>query len=108
MIEGLGLERYYRQRTFDPNETALRPDEDHPPRNYQSYVRDNKDGLSVLHLMVGGLHCAACVWLIENVLSRSAGVVSARLNMTTRRLVITWRGGENDADTLVATITALG
>jgi len=108
MVQGLGLERYYRQRTFDPNETALRPDEDQPARNYQSYVRDNKDGISVLHLMVGGLHCAACIWLIENVLSRSAGVVSARLNMTTRRLVVTWRGGGNNADTLVATITALG
>ena len=108
MVKGLGLERYYRQRSFDPGEAALRPDNEPCPRNYQSYVRVNELGLSVLHLMVGGLHCAACVWLIENVLSRQPGVVSARLNMTTRRLVVTWRGDETDADTLVATIAALG
>ncbi|MBT5013029.1 MAG: cadmium-translocating P-type ATPase, partial [Rhodospirillaceae bacterium] len=69
---------------------------------------ENDDGHSVLHLMVGGLHCAACVWLIENVLTRSDGVVSARLNMTTRRLVIAWRKEETSADQLVAKIAALG
>ena len=108
MVKGLGLERYYRQRSIDPAEMALRPDLEACPRNYQSYVRVNEEALSVLHLMVGGLHCAACVWLIENVLSRQPGVVSARLNMTTRRLVVTWRGDETDADTLVATIATLG
>jgi P-type Cu2+ transporter len=108
LIQGLGLQRYYKQRSFDPNEMALRPDDEGTPRNYQSYVRNTEDGQCILHLMVGGLHCAACVWLIENVLERSPGVVSARLNMTTQRLVVTWREGETDADTLVATVCGLG
>lgn len=108
MIRGLGLERYYRQRSIDPNEAALRPDDGEAPRNYASYVRQDGEGQSVLHLMVGGLHCAACVWLIEAVLSRSPGVVSARLNMTTRRLVVVWRDGQTDADQLVGAIAALG
>lgn len=108
MVRGLGLERYYQKRILDPNEAALRPDDDGPPRNYTAYVREVENGLSVLHLMVGGLHCAACVWLIENVLALSASVVSARLNMTTHRLVLTWRSGEADADELVAKITGLG
>jgi len=107
IVEGLGLERYYRQRTLDPKEAALRPSDEEVPRNYSSYVRQ-EDGLSVLHLMVGGLHCAACVWLIENILTRSAGIVSARINMTTRRLVIKWRPEEANADELVAAISVLG
>ena len=108
MVRGMGLERYYQQRCLDPNEKVLRPDSDDQPRNYASYVRENENGQCVLHLMVGGLHCAACVWLIENVLTRSQGVVSARLNMTTRRLVVTWRSGETEADDLVSRIAALG
>ena len=108
MVSGLGLERYYRQRRLDPDGLSLRPGEDERPRNYAAYVRRGDAGQSVLHLMVGGLHCAACVWLIENVLARSPGVDSARLNMTTRRLVLKWRTTEADADDLVATITVLG
>ncbi len=108
MVQGLGLERFYRQRSIDPNEAALKPGDDETPRNFSTYVRKGNDGLSALHLMVGGLHCAACVWLIENVLTRFEGVVSARLNMTTRRLVVKWREGEADADDLVSKIAALG
>ena len=108
IVSGLGLERYYRQRSLDPEAASLRPGEDGTPRNYSAYVRDAGEGLSVLHLMVGGLQCAACVWLIENVLSRAAGVQSVRLNMTTRRLVVKWRTDEADADDLVGRITALG
>jgi len=108
IVSGLGLERYYRQRCLDPDGASLRPGQDETPRNYSAYVRDGGEGVSVLHLMVGGLHCAACVWLIEAVLARVAGVQSARLNMTTRRLVLKWRTGEAEADDLVARITALG
>jgi len=108
MVSGLGLERYYRQRQLDPAGASLRPGEDDTPRNYVAYVREAGEGVSVLHLMVGGLQCAACVWLIENVLARAPGVRSARLNMTTRRLVLKWRTGEATADDLVARITALG
>lgn len=108
LVQGMGLEGYYRRRSIDPNEAALRPDGLEAPRNYSAYVSHEDGGRTTLHLMVGGLHCAACVWLIENVLTRSPGVISARLNMTTRRLAVTWRSDEADADVLVARITALG
>ena len=42
--------------------------------------------------MVDGLHCAACVWLIESVLARQPDVIEARVNLTTRRLRLAWRG----------------
>ncbi len=108
LVQGLGLDRYYRARCLDPEQAPLRPETDQLPRNFSAYVQSSEDGLSVLHLMVGGLHCAACVWLIENVLTRCPGVVSARLNMTTRRLVVKWRGDEADADSLVERVAGLG
>ena len=108
MVRGLGLSKYYEQRRLDPEADSLKPDEDATPRNYAAYVRTGKDGLSVLHLMVGGLQCAACVWLIESVLRQVPGVHTARLNMTTRRLVLTWHAEDADADDLVAAITMLG
>ncbi|MBK8906837.1 MAG: cadmium-translocating P-type ATPase [Rhodospirillales bacterium] len=108
LIRGLGLDGYYRRRSLDPDQRPLIPDADAAPVDYASYVRRESDGISSLHLMIEGLHCAACVWLIESVLGRQTGVISARVNMTTRRLALRWNDHRNDAETLVAAVARLG
>ncbi len=108
LVKGLGLDGYYRRRTIDPKQRLLIPDEDAAPIDYEAYVRTEDDGLQSLNLMVDGLHCAACIWLIESVLSRQPGVVSARVNMTTRRLALKWRRDEASGESLAATVTGLG
>ncbi len=107
-VAGLGLEQYYARRSIDPALRPLRPDADEPPTDHSAYVRHGADGIATLNLMVEGLHCAACVWLIESVLGRQPGVVRARLSMTTRRLALAWRAGEADANALVASVAGLG
>ena len=107
-VRGLGLESYYRRRVLDPATRAIRPDGLSPRFDFTSYVATLPDGTSSLTLAIDGLHCAACVWLIESVLSRLPGVVSGRVNMTTRRLRLLWRTGETDPQELVARIVALG
>ena len=59
------------------------------------YVRADADGTQRLHLMVEGAHCAACIKRIEGGLNRRDEVVDARLNLTTRRLVVSWRDGRS-------------
>jgi P-type Cu2+ transporter len=107
-VAGLGLDEYYRRRTIDPEQRLLRPEEDGAAVGLDAYVRDEGDGRASLSLLADGLHCAACVWLIESVLARQPGIVSARLNMTTRRLQMTWRPAEATAATLVRSISRLG
>jgi Cu2+-exporting ATPase len=72
------------------------------------YVRTDPDGTESLHLMVEDAHCAACIRRIEDGLRRRDGVVEARLNLTTRRLVVRWRKGAAGASELVDAIAALG
>ena len=108
MVRGLGLESYYRRRVLDPDARAIRPDGEPPRFDFAPYVTTLPDGDSSLTLAIDGLHCAACVWLIESVLSRMPGVVSGRVNMTTRRLRLVWRTGEADPRDLVGRIVALG
>jgi Cu2+-exporting ATPase len=93
LVRGLGLESYYQRRTLDPHQRLLIPDEEGSACDLGAYVRESNDGDCSLSLMVEGLHCAACVWLIESVLSRQPEVTSARVNMTTRRLALRWHGG---------------
>ncbi len=107
-IRGLGLDGYYRRRVVDPRQRPIKPDEEPPVIEYAAYSRDEADGTRSLSLMIEGIHCGACVWLIESVLARAAGVVSARVNMTTRRLALAWDPSETDADAVAATVTRLG
>jgi Cu2+-exporting ATPase len=112
IIQTMGLGRYYRQRVLAAEARAPRP-EPCERRDLDHYVtahpaRDGQDGQCELTLAVDGLQCGACVWLIESVLAREPGVEVGRVNMTTRRLRLAWRGTVADADRLVGRIEALG
>jgi len=79
-----------------------------PVSDPSTFVAHTPDGLASLNLFVENLHCAACIGKIEGRLVGVPGVVGARVNMSTRRLVITWRDGEADAANLMRKVHALG
>jgi len=108
MIQGMGLESYYQRRCLDPGQPSMRPDDDDTRFDFQAFADTDEQGVTTLHLMVEGLQCAACVWLIETVLRQQPGVVHARINMTTRRLVLKWTAAEADAEQLIGAVTHLG
>nr|WP_294543484.1 heavy metal translocating P-type ATPase metal-binding domain-containing protein [uncultured Rhodopila sp.] len=107
IIQGLGLGRYYQQRLLDLGARALRPE---PAERWDlaRHAVSRPDGGFELTLAVDGLQCGACVWLIESVLARQPDILAGRVNMTTRRLHLAWRGLPEEADRLVAAIEALG
>ncbi|MBF0392644.1 MAG: heavy metal translocating P-type ATPase metal-binding domain-containing protein, partial [Alphaproteobacteria bacterium] len=108
LVKGSGLAQYYRRRCVDPEQRPLRPEADAAILDFTAHVFAEPDGARTLHLMVEGLHCAACVWLIESLIGRQPQVEAARVNMTTRRLVVTWRGDEALANDLLAPVLAVG
>lgn len=109
LVSGLGLESYYARRSFDPAQRVLRPEDDSAAfHDFSAHVSHNEQGQSVLNLMVEGIHCAACVWLIEALLSKQPGVIWARVNMTTRRLVLRWDPAQADAQTILAPVMGVG
>lgn len=106
-IQSLGLGRYYTQRVLDTTRRTLRPE---PTERFDlaRYIRTEANGIQTLELAVDGLQCGACVWLIESVLAREPDLVSGRVNMTTRRLRLAWRGEAGTAERLVGRIEQLG
>ncbi|MDR3538460.1 MAG: heavy metal translocating P-type ATPase metal-binding domain-containing protein, partial [Acetobacteraceae bacterium] len=107
MIQGLGLGRYYQQRLLDPALRAPRP-EVAERWDLSRAVVAHGDGTCELSMAIDGLQCGACVWLIESVLAHEPTVQTGRVNMTSRRLRLVWRGAAEDAAQLVARIEALG
>ena len=76
--------------------------------DFGSLVRTLGGGVLALDLRVEGVDCGACVWLIESLLARDATVLAARVNLSTRRLALKWRGAAADANRHAALIAALG
>ncbi|MEM7021898.1 MAG: heavy metal translocating P-type ATPase [Pseudomonadota bacterium] len=72
-----------------------------------AFIQQEK-GLSTLHLMVEGVHCGGCVQRIERALLADPAVERARVNLTTRRLVVGWHGGAEVASRLVDVVAGLG
>ncbi|WP_119390771.1 heavy metal translocating P-type ATPase [Taklimakanibacter lacteus] len=65
-------------------------------------------GLSRIELIVPGVNCAACIRNIETAMQAIAGVVSARVNLTARRVTVTWRDGEVEPQTFIERLAGLG
>jgi len=73
-----------------------------------AFVTRPDAGTARLNLMVENLHCAGCIRKIEGTLGAIPGVVSARVNMSTRRLVVDWREGAVAPRALMRTVRDLG
>lgn len=70
--------------------------------------RDLGDGLMQTDLSVPAAHCAACIRTIEGTLRGLDGVVSARVNLTARRVAVKWRRGDADVPPLIAALRVAG
>ena len=68
--------------------------------------RELGDGLRLSELAVPGVHCAACIRTVESGLMLVTGVEHARVNLSTRRVAVKWRGQE--VPDLLAALRALG
>lgn len=80
---------------------------DEAPR-FDALVRAGRDVTSELHLMVEGVRCGGCVRKIEATLRSEPAVLQARVNLTTRRLVVRWRGARRLADRLAGRVEGAG
>jgi P-type Cu2+ transporter len=75
---------------------------------YAALAKTEADGTHRLEILVDGVHCANCIQRIESRLSREPDVASARLNFSTRRLTINWRGLAANANHYVDLVKSLG
>ena len=76
--------------------------------DFAGFARETGPGLFSLDLLIDGLDCAACVWLIESLLARNPAIVTARVNLSTRRLALRWHGTANAANEHAGLVAALG
>jgi P-type Cu2+ transporter len=96
LIHGQQLDDYYAicqqlearpQPGADPSESFA--DFDHTAFQAR-YVRLQPDGSAAAILLVHGLHCAACVWLLEKLPQIVPGVLAAEVDLARRSIRLRW------------------
>lgn len=74
----------------------------------QNFVTTKNDGTYSLNVLVDGMHCPSCVAIIEDALKKNQQVISARLNLSTKRLNIIWQGIPEYAERWISLINRMG
>lgn len=106
IINNLGFSNYYKLRQINAGERKIKPEisEEIDITEFTT----NKDGKNSVILMVQGLHCAACVWLIESILKKQNSVTLARINLSQKTLRLEWNGDVKLGNELVHLISEIG
>jgi Cu2+-exporting ATPase len=111
-IFAAGLEGYYRRT---PEGEIFGPPPEVPKDlalfdldSVQEEFTDTASEIRDINLLVEGIHCAACVWLIEKGLCAMPGVEDARVNLTGRRLRVRWDNGRLKLSRILRRLADLG
>jgi Cu2+-exporting ATPase len=110
-IRDAGLTDYYRFR--DSPAPRPEPGDDDAwvtydrPEVQQRLVQHQGDRASV-NLLLEGLRCSACGWLVERRLERQGGVAGIAVNPATGRARLEWRPDDVALSSLLRSIHALG
>jgi len=116
-IYGAGMDGFYQRLSYqqDIDGDIIKP----PPEinsELEVYDLDEVQGEFVdalgdireIHLLVEGIHCAACVWLIERSLDNATGVVHGNVNLSAKKLHLKWDNRETKLSAILHTLGQIG
>ena len=138
LIHGSGLDSYYRMTDSESPKRSISQNGNTASRfgefdelvfleKYANPIRDIASRLSrdpgsgsppgnsphnaaelEMELAIEGVHCGACVWLLEKLPVVVPGVVDATVNWTKRTIRVRWRISEVKLSTIAASLNQLG
>ncbi|MEO1718204.1 MAG: heavy metal translocating P-type ATPase [Planctomycetota bacterium] len=74
----------------------------------ERHVREMPDGLLTCELYLEGVHCAACVWLVERLPRVVPGVIAARLDLGRSLVTLVWDPSRVELSAVARGIDRLG
>ena len=74
----------------------------------KAFVTGLNTDIHTATLVIEGISCAACVWLLENHLSKQPGVVNFSVNLTNHRARLVWHPEEARLSHLLAEVIRIG
>jgi len=112
LLKDDGLDSFYEKMGNNTIAPPLQVDSDSSSFDMESfkqrYIKRTADGFSSVDLMIEGIHCAACIWLNEKVLSDTEGIVEASINFTNNKAKIIWDEETIALSKVIDTIRSIG
>jgi Cu2+-exporting ATPase len=112
LIHEHGLDRYYALREDHPAapapSSARRYEELDDPGFQARACRATPDGLSTTELYLEGVHCSACVWLVERLPRLLPGVAETRLDLPRSQVLVRWDPAAVSLSAVARQLSALG
>lgn len=115
MITSSGLDTFYQQRTayserpvepqFKLNDQYLVYDD---PQTAAQFADMQSDGTVQARVLLGGITCAACTWLIEQTLAPIPGISSALVNLQQSRLDVAFDPAQIKLSEIFSRLESLG
>jgi Cu2+-exporting ATPase len=96
LVHGCGLDRYYALREASPVDpvpartTGRRYSELDEPEYLNATATTLAQGVRSVEFYLEGVHCAACVWLVEKLPRVAPGVLEARLDLGRALVRVVW------------------
>ena len=113
IINELGFANYYKLRNQNEDNLKLKPEnqyyQDIANFSTQKNNIDNQQNNSFeINFFVKGLHCAACIWLIESILKKNSSVIEGRINLSRKSLYINYSGDKSAINNIIKIINNIG
>jgi Cu2+-exporting ATPase len=114
VIRGCGLDRFYRLR--QAADTAPQPARTTQHKYSELddqvicdlYCRLAPDGTQSIEFYLEGVHCAACVWLVEKLPQVLPGVIETRLDLRRAMVEVRWEPAQVHLSRIARTLDSLG
>ncbi|HVK98426.1 MAG TPA: heavy metal translocating P-type ATPase [Dongiaceae bacterium] len=117
-IVDIGMENYYEHRTATEPGTAQAPElvpaflselqDWDDPELQQPFVHSPDSTHREITLMVNGITCSACVWLVEQHLNRQDGIAQCQVNLSSHRARVVWNPGSTSLSRIIRAIAQVG
>ncbi len=114
VIHESGLDGFYDKVALRESQLAPPPDMPADLDQYdldevqREFVLVQPDGTFEAMLLIEGIHCAACVWLIEKATGAMPGVELAEVNLAHQRLRIRWHPDRLRLSEIMHRLSAIG
>lgn len=112
-----GLESFYQYRAAASGEKALQRPEQAALHDWKIYdladvqaefVTEYGEGYKQANLLLEGITCAACSWLIENHLKNNPAVKIVNLNISSHRCTLVWSPQQMPLSELLQSLEQIG
>jgi Cu2+-exporting ATPase len=114
LLAGCGLQAFYDYREGEGSTPGRRAglsdtfEDFDDPVFEEDYVTRLGERTRQAELLIEGLHCRACVWLLERLSRIDTGILESRLNLHRQSLTVTWDSNATTLSKIAQLLQRLG